>query len=124
MNKKSIVVEASKGASKSIRLLLTERLLANTAEIPIIRRIFAIFEPTAFAETISVLSFKTAATEEASSGKEVPIATIVTPIMKGEILKARPIFSALSTNQSADLISKVKEKRKISIQKNSITRNN
>jgi hypothetical protein len=50
--------------------------------------------------------------EENNSGKEVPIATTVTPIINGEIFRAKPIFSALSTNQSDPLTNKNKLKTK------------
>lgn len=59
------------------------------------------FDPTTFPMTISEVPAKTLATEVASSGNEVPNAIIVTPIIKGEIPKERPISSAESMNQSA-----------------------
>jgi uncharacterized protein YegJ (DUF2314 family) len=75
-----------------------------------------ILEPIMFAPTISVVFFRTAATEENNSGKEVPRATMVTPTINGEIFKARPILSAFSTNQSEPLINKNKLKEKINDQ--------
>jgi hypothetical protein len=112
-----MVVVAKRGASKSIKLLLTINLLATTADNPTIRRILAVAEPIAVETTTSVAPLKVAAIETAASGKEVPIATIVTPIIKGDIFKARPIFSALSTNQSAPFINKAKLPMKIKIQR-------
>ena len=59
--------------------------------------IFNTFEPITLPTTISVFFFKTAATVAASSGKLVPIATIVNPIISSEIFKIFAIFSALTT---------------------------
>ena len=52
------------------------------------------FEPTTFPTTISDDPSKTAMIEEMSSGKDVPTATIVTPMMKAGNPKNKPIFSA------------------------------
>jgi len=76
--------------------------LAMMVVIPRTKRMFAIFDPTTLPITISDCPAKTAAIEEANSGKEVPNATIVTPIIKGEIPNESPISSAASTNQSED----------------------
>jgi DNA-directed RNA polymerase specialized sigma subunit len=46
------------------------------------------FEPITLAATISVLFLKTAERDVKSSGKEVPRAITVTPIIKGEIIAA------------------------------------
>jgi hypothetical protein len=54
--------------------------------------------------TISELLFNTAEIDDASSGKEVPKATIVTPMMKGDTPSDKPIRSAESTNQSEPFI--------------------
>ena len=86
-------------------------------ERPTIKRMLAILEPSALAVTISVAPLKTAKSDVINSGKEVPRATTVTPIIKGETLKANPISSALSTNQSADFIKNAKLKIKTTIQK-------
>ncbi|GAG00393.1 unnamed protein product, partial [marine sediment metagenome] len=51
-------------------------------------------EPTTFPTTISEEFLKTAKIDEISSGKEVPIATIVAPTIKAGIPKNKPIFSA------------------------------
>jgi len=56
-----------------------------------------------FPTTISESFAKTEAIEVASSGSEVPKATIVTPIINGEIPNERPIFSAESIKKSEDL---------------------
>jgi len=58
--------------------------------IPRIRVILAIFEPIRLVIAISGCFSAMAAKETASSGKEVPKATIVIPMIKGEI----PIFLA------------------------------
>ena len=58
------------------------------------------FEPITLPVTISDVPLNTEAIEVASSGNDVPKATIVTPIIKGEIPKDSPIFSALSINLS------------------------
>ena len=57
---------------------------------------FVILDPTALPTTISDVPLNTDAIEAANSGNEVPNATIVTPIINGEIPKANPIFSAAS----------------------------
>ena len=62
-------------------------------------------EPTAPPMTISEDPLNTDAIDVASSGSDVPNATIVTPIIKDGIPIARPTLSAESTNLS-DAISK------------------
>jgi len=51
----------------------------------------------------------------ANSGNEVPNATIVTPIIKGDTPRAKPTFSAFSTKTSLALIRKAKLTTKINI---------
>jgi len=63
----------------------------------------AILEPIAFPETMSGAPCATAKREEISSGREVPAAIIVTPIIKGDRPIASPIRSELFKNQSAPL---------------------
>ena len=91
------------GMSKSIIRVSILIDLDKTATIPKTRQTFATLEPTTFPITISVSPANTAATDAANSGKEVPNATIVTPMINGEIPKDKPISSAESTNQSEDL---------------------
>ena len=62
--------------------------------MPKIKKILVIFEPTTLPTTISDEFLKTAKIEEISSGKEIPIATIVTPTIKAGKPKNKPIFSA------------------------------
>lgn len=69
-----------------------------------IRRILVMLDPITLPATISELPILTDAIEEASSGRDVPKATTVTPMIKGDIPKLSPIFSAELTNQSLDLI--------------------
>jgi hypothetical protein len=52
-----------------------------------------------------------------TSGKEVPIPIIVTPIINFDSPMASPIFSALSKSQSAPFTKTAKEIKKIIIQK-------
>ena len=68
------------------------------------RRMFAMFEPMAFARTI-VGSFKnTAIRDEVSSGSDVPNPTMTTPITKEDMPSLSPIRSALLRKVSAPLI--------------------
>ncbi len=70
--------------------------LLMMAAIPKTKNMFAMLEPTTFPATISDEPFITAIIDETNSGNDVPIATIVTPIMNEGILKKSPIFSAES----------------------------
>ena len=58
------------------------------------------FDPTALPITISDDPENTEAIDVASSGSEVPNATIVTPMINDGIPIANPTFSAESTNLS------------------------
>jgi len=91
------------GMSKSMIRVSILIDLDKTATIPKTKQIFATLEPTTLPITISDSPANTAATDAANSGKDVPKATIVTPIINGEIPKDKPISSAASTNQSEDL---------------------
>ena len=62
-----------------------------------IQKILKIFDPTTFPIAMSVSHFLTAMTEVASSGREVPIATIESQIIRSEIPRAVAISMALST---------------------------
>lgn len=72
----------------------------TTAVKPKTNKILVIFEPTIVPGIISEELLKTDATEVANSGIDVPNATIVTPIINGEIPYESPIFSAASINLS------------------------
>ena len=105
MPKSKTVLIARSGRSKSIKLFVTISRLPMTAQIPIISKIFAIFEPITFAATTSGTPLNIATKEEISSGKDVPTPTIVTPTIKGDKPRDSLIFSALAINQSAPFIS-------------------
>ena len=64
---------------------------------PRMRNIFAIFDPVTFAIAISVLPCRLAVTETMSSGRLVPIATMVRPMIACEILNRFAILTAPST---------------------------
>ncbi len=70
--------------------------------VPNTKNTLVIFDPTTFEMTISVEPFKTATTDEANSGIEVPKATIVKPTKKAGNPRESPISSAASINQSDD----------------------
>ena len=78
--------------------------LPTNAVIPMTNNILVILDPITFPATISELPMFTAAIDEANSGKDVPNATTVTPMINGEMPKDKPIFSAASTNQSLAFI--------------------
>jgi hypothetical protein len=73
---------------------------------PKTKAILVMLEPITLPTTISDCPANTEAIEVANSGKEVPKATMVTPIIKGEIPIERPMDSAESTNQ-LDALSRV-----------------
>lgn len=60
---------------------VTGRIIADT---PKISRILAIFDPTILPIMISSCLKNEAVIDEASSGREVPTATIVSPMMNSE----------------------------------------
>ena len=62
------------------------------AETPTISKMFAIFEPIAFAATTSGTPLNTATKDEMSSGKDVPTPTMVTPTIKGDKPRESPIL--------------------------------
>lgn len=67
---------------------------AMRAGIPITARALNTFEPKTVLMTISEESLMKANTDDIISGREVPNATMVTPTIKGEMSKDRPILSA------------------------------
>ncbi len=78
-NKNRMVRKIMKGADTRIVDLMMERG-EITLEIPITRKIFAIFEPIIFPTTIFPNPFLAADSETESSGREVPIAIKLNPI--------------------------------------------
>jgi hypothetical protein len=75
---------------------------------PRIRVILVIFDPRMLVIAISGCLSKTATAETTSSGKEVPKATMVKPIIKGEIPTFLAIFSELLIKISAEEIKTTK----------------
>jgi len=96
----NIAEHISKGISMSITSKSNLICFPTIAVNPSTKRIFVILEPMTFPTTISEDPENTEAMEVANSGKEVPKATIVTPIINGDIPKDRPTFSAASINLS------------------------
>ena len=70
------------------------------ADVPTTNKILKIFDPTMFPIAISALPFFAADTLVTNSGKEVPKATIVSPIKRSLIPKIRAICVAPSTAKS------------------------
>ena len=67
----------------------------TTTDNPKTSKILVILEPITFPTTISEEPLNTEANDVANSGRDVPNATMVTPIMNGDIPNDNPIFSAL-----------------------------
>ena len=65
--------------------------------IPRIKKILKILEPTIFPTAISDFFFRAATIEVASSGRDVPAATIVSPITRSLMPSSLAIFIAPST---------------------------
>lgn len=74
------------------------------AEIQRISNIFAILDPTIFPIVIPVAPLRLAEILTTNSGAEVPNATIVSPIIRSEILSFLAIEEAPSTKRSAPLM--------------------
>ena len=74
------------------------------AEAPIIKRILKILEPTTFPTARSFSPLEEATTEVTSSGREVPIATMVRPIRVWLMPKAAAISLALFTTKFDPII--------------------
>ena len=70
--------------------------LETIVATPRIKNILEILAPSTFPITISEWPWAEAMMPDISSGKEVPIATITTPTIKGESFIDRPILSAAS----------------------------
>ena len=73
---------------------LVSIFLATIATTARINKMLAMLEPITLPITISDEFFDTAKIDEINSGREVPIATIVTPTINAGIPSRRPIFSA------------------------------
>ena len=84
---RSIVLPSNIGRSILIISLSTTRCFPTIAVIPRISSILAKFYPTTLPITISEELENTEAIDVATSGREVPKAIMVTPIIKGGILK-------------------------------------
>lgn len=76
----------------------------TSAATPKIRRTFAMFDPMTFHSASSVCHLKPESTFTNNSGAEVPKATIVRPITKGEIPNFFARWEAHTTKISAPLI--------------------
>ena len=81
-NTKSAIDIKKNGKSTSINFVFAFKVPATTAPIPRINRPFAILEPIMLSTTNCVSPALIAKSDDTSSGSEVPIATIVAPIMK------------------------------------------
>jgi hypothetical protein len=77
---------------------------------------FVMLDPTTFPITISDEPRCTENTEETSSGRDVPIDTMVTPTIKGGSPKWIPIFSADSVKNPEALIRIIRLKINIATQ--------
>lgn len=77
------------------------------AAAPIIRRVFAMFDPTIFPRARSVCPLRAERILTNNSGAEVPKATTVRPITSGGIPKVFAIEEAPPTKIFAPLISKI-----------------
>lgn len=114
---KSIITETiSTARCVFMDLSFTSISLLIIAERPNIKRRFAMFAPRTFPITISEALFVTESIEENNSGRLVPIAIIVIPMMNGDKLNERPIFSADSVNHSDDFARTAREEISINIQ--------
>jgi len=91
----------SKLANKATEMsIFAVKLRGNgliVAVIPKIRKTFSILEPITFPIAISEFFLYAATTDVANSGNEVPIATIVKPIIASLKPKICAIFTAPST---------------------------
>jgi hypothetical protein len=76
-----------------------------SAAIPSIRKIFMILLPNTLPIAKSELPFREAKTFITNSGKEVPKATTVSPITKGDRFARRPSETDPFTNQLAPSMS-------------------
>ena len=84
---------AKKGKSTWINSKLIFIFLPTIPTSPKIRKMLVMLDPKTLPITISEEFFRTAIIEETSSGREVPIATIVTPVIKEGMPINFPIFS-------------------------------
>ncbi len=95
-NKSKRVVSITNGISNR-RAVLDIIIGVIIALSPSIKKILAIFDPVTFAIAISVLPCRLAVTETMSSGRLVPIATMVRPMIACEILNRLAMLTAPST---------------------------
>ena len=94
--------------------------LPKMAAAPNTNKMLVIFDPTALPITTSDVPLYTETIEVASSGNDVPNATIVTPITNDGIPKASPIFSEESTNLSDAISNTIMLTRKMRIDINNV----
>jgi len=80
----------------------------TTAAAPRTSHVFAIFDPITFQRASSVCHFNAENTFTKSSGADVPKATIVRPITRGDIQSLLAIEDAPETRISAHLINTIK----------------
>jgi hypothetical protein len=69
----------------SVKLLHSSVTGEIVAESPRIQKILKIFEPTILPTAMSVCHFRAATIDVTSSGRDVPIATTVRPIIRSDI---------------------------------------
>lgn len=81
----------------SMLLLLSNGRGRMVALIPSTQRILNIFDPTTFPMAMSVLRLYAAMAEVASSGRDVPMATTVSPMTVSLIPNEEAMVTALST---------------------------
>ena len=84
------------GKSTDISECVVCSFFESIAATPMIKNMFVMFDPITVPATISLLFCITAIMLDTSSGRLVPIATIVTPIMNFGIFRYSPIVSAES----------------------------
>ena len=89
-----IITRKSRGVTPWIRIGVT------VAVVPRMKKILNRLLPTIFPTAISGSFFKAAATDVASSGREVPAATIVKPMKLSLMPKALAMFDAEETKRS------------------------
>lgn len=94
------------GRSIRMRFHSTLRCRATIATMPMTSKMLAMFEPTTLLATMADSPLRTEIIEVATSGRDVPMLTMVTPTINWGIPMARPSFSAYLVNKSEDLMSR------------------
>jgi len=80
------------------------RIGVTVAVVPRIRNMLKMFDPTMFPTAISGSFLRAAATEVASSGSDVPAATMVSPMKPSLIPRVRAMLEAELTKKSPPTI--------------------